>query len=225
MKAGLSSDLSHDKIAFESFAPDISEQPDPNLTDPFDTRNHRGQRLSASYQHSRDVVATRTHAHTTRDKGTKAVTVTRRPPNGQANIAAAASSRSVGWSSFTLHAAERNSLVRTSNTSKNVPTVCFQYSSICKAFFCLTGEKTASLHRFLWELKVAKKVKVCKLFSQLSSCTLFVGARSCEKSLETFTFDNNRAICSKSLQTFCVANVAEESCTAEKIPVRGSAKS
>ena len=82
-----------------------------------------------------------------------------------------------------------------------------------------------SLHRFLWEQKVAKKVKVCKLFSQLSSCTLFMGAKSCEKSLETFTFDNNRAIWSKSLQTFCVANVAEESCTAEKIPVRGSAKS
>ena len=81
------------------------------------------------------------------------------------------------------------------------------------------------LHRFLWEQKVAKKVKVCKLFSQLSSCTLFMGAKSCEKSLETFTFDNNRAIWSKSLQTFCVANVAEESCTAEKIPVRGSAKS
>ena len=49
--------------------------------------------------------------------------------------------------------------------------------------------------------------------------------KSCEKSLETFTFDNNRAIWSKSLQKFCVANVAEESCTAEKIPVRGSAKS
>ena len=80
-------------------------------------------------------------------------------------------------------------------------------------------------HRFLWEQKVAKKVKVCKLFSQLSSCTLFMGAKSCEKSLETFTFDNNRAIWSKSLQTFCVANVAGESCTAEKIPVRGSAKS
>jgi len=52
-----------------------------------------------------------------------------------------------------------------------------------------------------------------------------MGAKSCEKSLETFTFDNNRAIWSKSLQTFRVANVAEESCTAEKIPVRGSAKS
>ena len=87
------------------------------------------------------------------------------------------------------------------------------------------GKNSASLHRFLWEQKVAKKVKVCKLFSQLSSCTLFMGAKSCEKSLETFTFDNNRAIWSKSLQTFCVANVAEESCTAEKIPVRGSAKS
>ena len=78
---------------------------------------------------------------------------------------------------------------------------------------------------------------------------LFMGAESCEKSesLQTFfatflmyalygskklrkkfgsfTFDNNRAIWSKSLQTFRVANVAEESCTAEKIPVRGSAKS
>ena len=66
-----------------------------------------------------------------------------------------------------------------------------------------------------------EKVKVCKLFSQLSSCTLFMGAKSCAKSLEIFTFDNNRAIFpSKSLQTFCVANVAEESCTAEIISVR-----
>ena len=51
-----------------------------------------------------------------------------------------------------------------------------------------------------------------------------MGAKSCEKSLETFTFDNNRATWSKSLQTFCVANVAEESCTAEIIPVRGPTK-
>ena len=80
------------------------------------------------------------------------------------------------------------------------------------------------LHHFLWEQKVAKKVKVCKLFSQHFSCTLFMGAKNCEKSLETFTFDNNRAIWSKSLQTFCVANVAEESCTAETIPVRGLTK-
>ena len=80
------------------------------------------------------------------------------------------------------------------------------------------------LHRFLWEQKVAKKVKVCKLISQLSSCTLLMGAKSCAKSLATFTFDNNRAIWSKSLQTFCVANVAEESCTAEIIPVRDPAK-
>ena len=87
------------------------------------------------------------------------------------------------------------------------------------------GNMGSVLHRFLWEQKVAKKVKVCKLFSQLSSCTLFMGAKSCEKSLEPFTFDNNRAIWSKSLQTFRVANVAEESCTAEKIPVRGLAKS
>ena len=65
-----------------------------------------------------------------------------------------------------------------------------------------------------------KKVKVCKLISQRSSRTLFMGAKSSAKSLETFTFDNNRAIWSKRLQTFCVANVAEESCTAEIIPVR-----
>ena len=90
---------------------------------------------------------------------------------------------------------------------------------------CVVGCRIIDLHRFSWEQKVAKKVKVCKLVSQLSSCTLFMGAKSCEKSLETFTFDNNRAIWSKNLQTFCVANVAEESCTAEKIPVRGSAKS
>ena len=51
------------------------------------------------------------------------------------------------------------------------------------------------------------------------------GSKKLRKSLETFTFDNNRAIWSKSLQTFCVPNVAEESCTAEKMPVRGSAKS
>jgi len=74
-KADLSSGRSHDRTAFESFAPDISEQPDPNLTDLFDTRNHGSQRLSASYQHTRHVVVTRTHAHTMRDKGTKALTV------------------------------------------------------------------------------------------------------------------------------------------------------
>ena len=79
-KAGLSSGHSHDRTAFESFAPDISEQLDPNLTDLFDTRNHGSQRLSASYQHTRHVDVTRTHAHTTRDKGTKALTVPRRPP-------------------------------------------------------------------------------------------------------------------------------------------------
>ena len=88
----------------------------------------------------------------------------------------------------------------------------------------LVGQRKYVLHRFLWEQKVAEKVKLCKLISQLSSCTLFMGAKSCAKSLETFTFDNNRAIWSKSLQTFCVANVAEESCTAEIIPVRGPAK-
>ena len=52
----------------------MNEQPDPNLTDLFDTRNHGSQRLSASYHHTRHVVVTRTHAHTTRDKGTKALT-------------------------------------------------------------------------------------------------------------------------------------------------------
>ena len=83
---------------------------------------------------------------------------------------------------------------------------------------------TSILHRFLWEQNVAKKVKVCKLISQLSSCTLFMGAKRWAKSLETFTFDNNGTIWSKSLQTFCVANVAEESCTAEITPVRGPAK-
>ena len=42
-------------------SPDISEQPDPNLTDLFDTRNHGSQRLSARYQHTLDVIVTRTH--------------------------------------------------------------------------------------------------------------------------------------------------------------------
>ena len=51
-----------------------------NLTDLFDTRNHGSQRLSASHQHTRHVVVTRTHAHTTRDEGTKALTIPRRPP-------------------------------------------------------------------------------------------------------------------------------------------------
>ena len=78
-KADLSSGPSHDRTAFESFAPDNSEQPDSNLTDLFDTRNHGSQRLSARYQHTRDVVVTRTHTHTTRDKGTKALIVPRRP--------------------------------------------------------------------------------------------------------------------------------------------------
>ena len=48
-KAHLSSGHSHDRTAFESIAPDISEQPDQNLTDLFDTRNHGSQRLSARY--------------------------------------------------------------------------------------------------------------------------------------------------------------------------------
>ena len=55
-KADLSSGHSHDRTAFEAFAPDISEQPDPNLTDLFDTRNHGSQRLSARYQHTRHGV-------------------------------------------------------------------------------------------------------------------------------------------------------------------------
>ena len=38
------------------------------------------QRLSASHQHTRHVVVTRTHAHPTRDEGTKALTIPRRPP-------------------------------------------------------------------------------------------------------------------------------------------------
>ena len=68
-KADLSSGHSNDRIAFESFAPDISEQPDPSLTDLFDTCNYGSQRLSARYQHTQDVVVTRTHTHATRDKG------------------------------------------------------------------------------------------------------------------------------------------------------------
>ena len=40
-KADLSSGHSHDRTAFESFAPDISEQPDPNLTDPNPNLNSR----------------------------------------------------------------------------------------------------------------------------------------------------------------------------------------
>ena len=55
------------------------------------------------------------------------------------------------------------------------------------------------LHRFLWEQKVAKKVKVCKLFSQLSSCTLFMGAKSCEKvwklSLSTIIARSGAKVC------------------------------
>ena len=66
-KADLSSGHSHDRTAFEPFAPDISEQPDPNLTDLFDIRNHGSQHLSARHQHTGHLVVTRTHAHTTRD--------------------------------------------------------------------------------------------------------------------------------------------------------------
>ena len=51
-KAGLSSGHSHYRTAFESFAPDISEQPDPNLTDLFDTRNHGNQCLSKLPTHT-----------------------------------------------------------------------------------------------------------------------------------------------------------------------------
>ena len=77
---------------------------------------------------------------------------------------------------------------------------------------------------FYGSRKLRKKLKFANFFSQLSSCTLFLGAKSFAKSLETFTFDDSRAIWSKRLQTFCVANVAEESCTAEIIPVPGPAK-
>ena len=51
-KASLSSGHSYDRTACESFAPDISEQLDPNLTDLFDTRNHGNQRLLASYRYT-----------------------------------------------------------------------------------------------------------------------------------------------------------------------------
>ena len=71
----LSSGHQHDRTAFESFAPDISERPDQNITDLFDTRNHGSQRLSARYEHTRDVLATRTHTHTTRDTGVETLTV------------------------------------------------------------------------------------------------------------------------------------------------------
>ena len=60
-KADLSSGRSLDRTAVESFAPDISEQPDPNLKDLFNTRNHGSQRLSATRQHTQDAVVTRTH--------------------------------------------------------------------------------------------------------------------------------------------------------------------
>ena len=59
-----------------------------------------------------------------------------------------------------------------------------------------------ALHRFLWEHKVARKVKVCKLLSQLLSCTLIMGTKSCSKIFQTFAFDINRALGGKSLQTF-----------------------
>ena len=55
-KAGISLGHSHDRAAFESFAPDISEKTNPNLTDLFDTRNRGSQRLPARYQHTRHGV-------------------------------------------------------------------------------------------------------------------------------------------------------------------------
>ena len=73
-KVGLSSGHSHDRTAFEPFAPDIFGS-DQNLTDLSDTRNLGSNHLSESYQYTRYVVVTRRHAHTTRDKGTKALTV------------------------------------------------------------------------------------------------------------------------------------------------------
>ena len=96
--------------------------------------------------------------------------------------------------------------------------------TICKWRKYFSKKQRKSHNTAFYGSRKLRKMKVCKLISQLSSCTLFMGAKSCAKSLETFTFDNNRAIWSKSLQTFCVANVAEESCTAEIIPVRGQAK-
>ena len=55
-KEDLSSGHSHDRTVFESFAPDISEQPNPNLTDLFDTRNHGSRRLSARHHNTRHGV-------------------------------------------------------------------------------------------------------------------------------------------------------------------------
>ena len=43
---------------------------------------------------------------------------------------------------------------------------------------CFENAPLLRLHRFLWEHKVARKVKVCKLLSQLCSCTLIMGTKS-----------------------------------------------
>ena len=63
-------------------------------------------------------------------------------------------------------------------------------------------------HRFLWEHKVARKVEGCKLLSQLFSCTLIMGTKSCSKRVQSFAFDRNRALGGKSLQTLVTAKLA-----------------
>ena len=75
-------------------------------------------------------------------------------------------------------------------------------------------QQMCSSHRFLWEHKVARKVKVCKLLSQLFSCTLIMGTKSCSKSFQKFAFDTNRALGGKSLQafaTFCHGKCCDKS--------------
>ena len=54
-KAGLSSGHSHDRIAFESFAPNVQTS---------STHATMAANVSASYQHTQHVVVTRTHART-----------------------------------------------------------------------------------------------------------------------------------------------------------------
>ena len=78
-KAGLSSGHSHYRSAFESFAPeqsrrcatDISEQPDPNPTDLFDTWHHATMPANVSQQVTNTHGTWLSHARTHIPRGTK----------------------------------------------------------------------------------------------------------------------------------------------------------
>ena len=96
-KAGLSSGHSHYRTAFESFAPehsrlcatDIAEQPDPNITDLFDTWHHATMAANVSQQVTNTHGTWLSHARTfnagQRDKSPDSLT-TPSPTGDEINV-------------------------------------------------------------------------------------------------------------------------------------------